>query len=121
MDLTILATFAFLLTLKHSICDLALQRLFPANKIFYFDPPAHVHYFHHGLGSLLCGLIIGWQFALIIGVIDYFAHWHIDYTKHRVQLYWNLGRKDKAFWWVTVVDQLLHFLTYYIFVVYLVN
>jgi len=59
--------------------------------------------------------------ALKIAIIDYIAHWHIDYTKHRVQLHWNLGRKDKAFWWVTVVDQLLHFLTYYIFVVYLVN
>ena len=116
MDLTTLATFAFLLTLKHTICDLALQRLFPANKIFYFDPPAHVHYFHHGLGSLLCGLIIGWQFALIIGVIDYFAHWHIDYTKTLVREKYNMISSEDRYWVLQTVDQALHFATYYVFV-----
>ena len=115
MELVTLATFAFLLTVKHTVCDLALQRLFPADKKFYFNPPAHTHYFHHGLGSFLVGLMFGVPFAVAIGVIDYFAHWHIDYVKTLIKNHYELTTDNNAFWVLQSIDQALHFATYYLF------
>ena len=112
----------FLLMVKHCICDLGLQSQLlwgkTINKQYYFG--CHSHYLHHLIGTFLVILLFfNPLFALTIAVIDYIAHWHIDYTKHRVQLYWKLGRADKWFWWITCVDQLLHFLTYYFIVLYI--
>jgi hypothetical protein len=115
MELVTLATFAFLLTIKHTICDLAIQRLFPADKKFYFNPPAHTHYFHHGFGSFLVGLMFGVPFAVAIGVIDYFAHWHIDYVKTLIKNHFELTTDNNAFWVLQSIDQALHFATYYLF------
>ena len=116
MELVTLATFAFLLTIKHTVCDLALQRLFPADKKFYFNPPAHTHYFHHGLGSFLVGLMFGVPFAVAIGVIDYFAHWQIDYAKTVIRDKYNMQPEEDRYWVLQTVDQALHFFTYYCFV-----
>ena len=116
MELITVATFAFLLTVKHTVCDLALQRLFPADKKFYFDPPAHTHYFHHGLGSFLVGLMFGWPFALLIGAIDYFVHWHVDYTKTIIRDHYNMQPTEDRYWVLQTFDQALHFFTYYCFV-----
>ena len=115
MELVTLATFAFLLTIKHTICDLAIQRLFPADKKFYFNPPAHTHYFHHGIGSFFVGLMFGVPFAVAIGVIDYFAHWHIDYVKTLIKNHYGLTTDNNAFWVLQSIDQALHFATYYLF------
>jgi hypothetical protein len=116
MELATLATFAYLLTVKHTVCDLALQRLYSADKKRYFDPGAHTHYFHHGLGSLLCGLVVGIEFALLIGVIDYIAHWHIDHYKTRIRIHYNMQSSENRYWILQTLDQALHFSTYYIFV-----
>ena len=116
MELVTLATFAFLLTAKHTVCDLALQRLFPADKKFYFNAPAHTHYFHHGLGSFLVGLMVSWPFALLIGVIDYFFHWHIDYFKTLIRDYYKMISTEDRYWVLQTIDQALHFATYYCFV-----
>jgi len=116
MELVTLATFAFLLTVKHTICDLALQRVFPADKKFYFNPAAHTHYFHHSLGSFLCGLMFGIEFALVIGLIDYFLHWHIDHFKTLIRDHYKMVSTQDRYWVLQTVDQALHFATYYMFV-----
>ena len=115
MELVTIATFAFLLSVKHTVCDLALQRLFPADKKFYFNAPAHTHYFHHGLGSLLVGLMVSWPFALLIGVIDYFAHWHIDHYKTIIRNRYDMQPSQDRYWVLQTIDQALHFATYYCF------
>lgn len=116
MELVTLATFAFLLTVKHTVCDLALQRVFPADKKFYFNPAAHTHYFHHSLGSFLCGLMFGIEFALVIGLIDYFLHWHIDHFKTLIRDHYKMVSTEDRYWVLQTVDQALHFATYYMFV-----
>lgn len=113
-DVYVIATLLLLLSVKHTICDLAIQRLFPAEKKFYFNPPAHIHYFHHGLGSFLAGLIIGVPFAVLIGVIDYFAHWHIDYAKTLIREKYNMKSSEDRYWLLQAADQTLHFATYYL-------
>jgi|TARA_B100002019_G_scaffold264499_1_gene253344 hypothetical protein len=117
MDPYFLATFTFLLMLKHTICDLAIQRLFPAKKQFYFNGNAHTHYFHHGIGSAVAGLLFSPAFAVLIGLLDYLIHWHVDHWKTRLKIRYQLTEKDDAFWVLQTVDQALHFATYYLFVV----
>jgi hypothetical protein len=116
MEIITIATLGFLLSVKHTICDLALQRLFPAEKKYYFDPPAHIHYFHHAVGSLLAGCILGWQFAVLIAAIDYVAHWNIDYIKTKIRDHYNMVSTEDRYWVLQTADQALHFATYYLFV-----
>tara|TARA_E500000178_G_scaffold340056_1_gene382319 strand:- start:423 stop:797 length:375 start_codon:yes stop_codon:yes gene_type:complete len=116
MELITLATFAFLLTVKHTVCDLALQRLFPADKSFYFNKAAHTHYFHHGLGSFFIGLMFSPYFAVAIGLLDYLIHWHVDHWKTLVRNHYGWKQEQDQFWILQTCDQILHFLTYYLFV-----
>jgi hypothetical protein len=115
MELITLATLSLLLAVKHTICDLAIQRLFPADKKFYFNPPAHTHYFHHAVGSFLIGTMIDFKYAILIGIIDYIAHWHIDYAKTLIKNHYGLTQSDNRFWVLQSIDQALHFATYYLF------
>ena len=117
MDLVTLASFSFLLTLKHTICDLAVQRLFPSNKTIYFSKDAHIHYFHHGIGTFLAGLMFNVPFAFVIGIIDYILHWHIDYTKSIIRHKYSWTITDDEYWVLQTFDQALHFATYYLFLV----
>lgn len=116
MELTTLATFAFLLTVKHTICDLALQRLYPADKSFYFNKAAHTHYFHHGVGSFFIGLMFSPYFAVAVGLLDYLIHWHVDWAKHHWIARHGWSSADSGFWWAAAIDQTLHYLTYCVIV-----
>jgi len=115
MEYTVALLF-FLLAFKHTICDLALQKLSWSNKSIYFDPEANKHYFHHGVGSFIVGFVIGWQYAVLISILDYFIHWQIDHLKTRVKNYLGYTDKDYGFWVLQTADQALHFATYYLFV-----
>ena len=64
-------------------------------------------------------LLVDLRTACIAMVLDYVAHWHIDFLKHRTQVYMNWHKQDKAWWWLAAIDQLLHFATYYLLVIYL--
>jgi len=114
-------TFIFLLFAKHAVCDLAIQRLFPSNKTQYFNKVAHLHYFHHGVGTFLVGLIIDVRFAFAIAIIDYLAHWHIDYTKSLVRAEFGWKEKDLQFWLLQSLDQILHYLTYILLASYAIT
>lgn len=115
MEHTLVIIF-FLLAVKHTACDLAIQRLYHTDKSNYFDRVANLHYFHHGVGSFLVGLIIGWQYAVLIGIMDYLIHWQIDHVKTRIKKHLGYTDKDYGFWVLQTVDQALHFTTYYLFV-----
>jgi len=114
----------FALIIKHVICDLGLQSQFlwgqTHNKQHYFG--CHLHYFHHGLGTLIVALFfVQPLLALTLSLIDYVAHWNIDFLKHRISNALGKTRKDKMFWWINSIDQGLHFLTYYLLVVYVTS
>jgi hypothetical protein len=117
MTLSFLSLFLFLLMLKHTICDLAIQRLFPADKNIYLDKNAHIHYFHHAVGSFLVGLMLDVRFAIVISTIDYVFHWHIDHAKTKIRKHFNWTEKDNEYWVLQSFDQSLHFATYYLFAV----
>ena len=120
MSSTIL-TFIFLLFAKHAICDLAIQRLFPSDKTKYFNKAAHLHYFHHAVGTWLAGLIIDVRFAFAIAIIDYLAHWHIDFSKSLIRVEFDLHNPDFKFWLLQSADQILHYLTYILLASYAIT
>jgi hypothetical protein len=117
-------TIFFLLLVKHAIVDLGLQSQLlwgrAHEKNNYFG--GHQHYLHHAIGTFL---VFVWftdlHTTLLLTVFDYVAHWHIDFIKHRVNNYFGLTRKDIAWWWTTVVDQIFHFLTYFLLMLYVIS
>jgi hypothetical protein len=111
----------FLLLVKHTICDIGLQSQLlwgrAHEKGQYFG--GHHHYIHHSIGSFIVFIcFLDLYTVCVLTTIDYLAHWHIDFTKHRVNGYFSLTRKDIAWWWTTAIDQLLHFLTYFLIILY---
>jgi len=111
----------FLLIVKHTIVDLGIQSWLLWGKAHekgdYLG--GHQHYLHHAIGTflvLLCFLDL--HTTCVLSVIDYLAHWHIDFSKHNLNRYLNVTRKDLKWWWITVLDQLLHFTTYYLIMIY---
>ena len=115
MDLSLL----FGLLVKHAICDVGLQRYIKrSNKQIYSSKQAQIHYIEHGVATfLICLFFVGPLTALIAGALDWVAHWHIDHAKARVNEYFGWNSTHKAFWWMVSIDQILHYLTYYIIVV----
>jgi len=106
--------FLFALVVKHAIADLGMQsHMGPRPKHKYFGS-GHEHYLHHGfLTCLVSAFFFDLQTAALIGLIDYVAHWHIDFSKHHVNRIFKLQPKSTPWWWMNVLDQCLHFATYY--------
>lgn len=110
----------FILILKHVVADLGLQSQFGVglNKSKYFGN-GHKHYFHHGICTLLTTVwLLPIEVVIVITVIDYIAHWNIDFSKHKLNKFLNIEPRSVPWWWTNVLDQALHFTTYYIMTVY---
>jgi hypothetical protein len=72
------------------------------------------HSLKHGVGTVLvlwiCG--IGPVEAVMLGVLDFMVHYHIDWTKININRKNNYTPQDKQFWTWLGADQLAHSLTY---------
>jgi len=72
------------------------------------------HSLKHGVGTVLvlwiCG--IGPVDAVMLGVLDFMVHYHIDWTKININRKNNYTPQDKQFWTWLGADQLAHSLTY---------
>lgn len=115
--------FLLLLLFKHAIVDLALQtHLVDINKSKYLGN-GHIHYFQHGMGTIIiAGLFLkDIELSLLCAITDYFIHWQIDFSKHRINQFFDIQARTKAWWWINTVDQCLHFSTYYILVIVFTN
>lgn len=111
--------FLLLLLIKHAIVDLGIQaQLDKIDKSRYIGN-GHEHYLHHGIGTMVvAGFFLPIEIGLICAFVDYFLHWHIDYTKHKFNRLLKIESRTPAWWWTNVIDQCLHFLTYYLIVMY---
>ena len=109
--------FFFVLLIKHAIVDLGVQSHFKGLDKLRYISNAHIHYFHHGISTFLIALYFtSLHFAVVSAVIDYVAHWHIDYSKHQINTRFNVEPKSITWWWTSSADAALHFLTYYIII-----
>lgn len=108
-----------MLLIKHAIVDMGIQsQLQSIDKSCYLGN-GHIHYMHHGISTLVvAGLFIPAIPALLCALLDYFIHWQIDYSKHKVNNYFKINPRSIAWWWTNVIDQILHFVTYYVLVIY---
>ena len=111
-----------LLLLKHAFADLFLQSFHRGINKEHYIGNGHRHYLEHGMLTIITlFLFVSPEFAFLAGTIDYLAHWHIDFLKHRIISYFEVIRDGKVFWSIQAIDQCLHFCTYYLIVVLLVQ
>lgn len=102
--------------IKHTIADLALQRYFVTGSVkhFYFNLRAQIHYLHHSLLTfIISAFFVDFQIALMLGIIDHIAHWHIDFSKTYIKKKYNIIESNREFWLLQTIDQSLHITTYY--------
>ena len=108
-----------LLFVKHWYIDFVNQSQEEIDgKGIYGNRSGLRHSFKHGLATA----VIMWLFvaypldAIVLGLIDFVLHYHIDYVKMR------FGNKDistNAFWSQLGLDQLAHYICY-LYIVWLV-
>ena len=111
--------FFLLLLFKHAIVDLGMQsQLQGIDKGKYFGN-GHIHYAQHGIATfILCAIWLPVVPTIICTIIDYIFHWHIDYSKYKLNNLFKLEYRSKGWWYLNVLDQCCHFITYYWIVIF---
>lgn len=118
-----LLTFYLLILLftKHFIVDFPLQKPYQwQNKGTYGHPGGLLHAGLHGIGTLLCFIVLLIPLELDVFVAslglamgDAFIHYHIDWAKMKLNSKMGWGpNTHEQFWWLLGLDQFLHALTY---------
>ncbi len=107
-----LATFAVLLNLKHFICEYILQdeHIFKA-RFRYGSINSFVHTLYHAFGTMVAGLLLKFDLALIVGLvlIEAVIHYHIDWA---IAHFGAKSYKDKKYWQWFGAEEFLHHITF---------
>ena len=110
--------FFLALLIKHAIVDVGIQRqLGWLGKEHYWRKRPHLHYGGHGIGTAIVLLSSGIVPAVIAGALDWVLHWHIDCAKAKINNYLEIDASNKTYWWLLTLDQICHYLTYFIIVI----
>jgi hypothetical protein len=101
-----------LLLIKHFVADFMLQtNTMVREKGHYGQRGGILHSAIHSIGTLVVFAAFGFGVtAIICAVIDFVAHYHIDWAK--MNLSRDLTVQDARYWFYLGLDQLLHQLTY---------
>lgn len=112
MDTTVLILLS-LFVVKHFIVDFLLQKKYQySNKGIYGHPGGILHAGLHGIGTWLC-LVFFTPIALGLALLDFAAHYHIDWAKTNINQHMGWGpNTHEEFWYLLGLDQFLHYLTY---------
>ena len=101
-----------LLYIKHWYVDFVNQSMEEVNgKGIYGNWQGVKHSVKHGIATVIVLLIasVNWPSAVILGIVDFITHYHIDWTKM------NHGNRDistPAFWNHLGLDQMAHNFVY---------
>lgn len=114
--------FLVLLQIKHWYVDFVNQSDAEVkSKGIYGSYHGLMHSAKHGVGTFICTLLISGYtyivFAVILGIIDFITHYHIDWVKM------NYGNRDittPAFWNHLGLDQMAHQMIY-LFIAFLMT
>jgi hypothetical protein len=103
------------LQFKHFIADFVLQTPYQfLNKGKYGHPGGFLHAGIHAVGSMFAFLFI--QPTLMVGiavvVLEFIAHYHIDWLKERTTRVRQWSFPQSEFWWTFGADQAAHQATY---------
>lgn len=101
---------------KHFLCDFPLQVPYHyKNKGTYGHQGGIAHAAIHGMGTLLICLLF--DLPVWFAAADMVIHYHIDWAKIRIGKHYGWGPTDsEQFWWLLGLDQMLHYLTYAMFI-----
>lgn len=111
---TLLVLFC-LLQIKHMLADYFLQtQKMLSGRATYMHAGRAQHAGVHALGSAIAFALVGAPplFIAVIAVVDWVAHFHIDWAKARYCEENGLGPTEARFWRAAGFDQALHQLTY---------
>ena len=112
----------FALLLKHAIIDIGVQRhLGYTGKHRYWHKKPQLHYIGHGLGTILVLSPLGITTALGIGIFDWLVHWQIDSLKSKANNHFELAYEDIGYWWLLTIDQVCHYITYLIIILFFIG
>ena len=104
-----------LLFVKHWYIDFVNQSMEEVNgKGIYGNAYGIMHSLKHGLATLAIfwGFTGVFEYSLIVAVIDFVLHYHIDWAKININKRWNYTPENPKFWAWLGADQLAHSLTY---------
>lgn len=106
-----------LLQVKHFLADFVWQtdRMIQ-EKGSYLAAHGIYHSGIHGLGTFLILTLLHPALGIIIGIVDFLAHYHIDWAKVKINQHKKYTPADKQFWFWLGFDQLLHQITYILIV-----
>jgi len=101
-----------LLYVKHWYIDFVNQTSEEvAGKGIYGNWQGIKHSLKHGIATVIVMLIasVNWPSAVILGIVDFVTHYHIDWTKMN---YGNRDINSPAFWNHLGLDQMAHNFVY---------
>lgn len=119
----VLSAIAYL-EVKHLFCDFFLQTSHQIeNKGTYGHPGGLIHAGIHIVGTIPVFLFypVGIGTAVAILVVEFLAHYHIDWLKNVIGAHYGWTTRDTAYWWAMGTDQFLHQITYVLMVLVLVT
>lgn len=101
---------------KHFAIDFLCQTEYQwSNKHIWGHPGGIIHAGLHMLGTsviLLTTPYLTYDMAIVLGMCDGIIHYHIDYLKMNINIRTKWTPNTPQFWWLTGLDQFLHYLTY---------
>ncbi len=104
-----------LLFVKHWYVDFVNQTMEEVQyKGVYRDWRGIKHSLKQGVGTALVLALTGVFFldAILLGLVDFILHYHIDWGKININKKFNYTVQDTKFWAWLGADQLAHSLTY---------
>lgn len=109
--------FLFLMFVKHYVVDFVMQTdEMVKGKGIYGNPQGILHSLQHAIGTAMVAVmtVATPVFWLILPLIDFITHYHIDYIKMK---YGCRDISKKEFWNQLGLDQLAHYTTYLLMVI----
>jgi len=111
-----------LFLLKHFIADFVLQTQYQfSHKGIYGHRGGVLHAFIHALGTALVLFLFSWKFALLAALADGIVHYHVDWVKSNLISHYKLTEKERWFWIIFGLDQLIHELTYVVIIFFFLS
>jgi hypothetical protein len=104
-----------LLFVKHWYIDFVNQSAEEVHgKGIYGNAHGLMHSIKHGVATtaIFCAFTGDFTYSVIIGIIDFVLHYHIDWLKININKRYNYTVETPQFWAWLGADQLAHSLTY---------
>jgi len=103
-----------LLQVKHWYIDFVNQTAEEVQwKGTYLDWRGIKHSLKQGLGTaIVMGIFIDIPSAIFLAVLDFIAHYHIDWAKMKINKKFGYTVENPKFWTLLGADQMAHQITY---------